>query len=63
MITEDADRVSLILNLADRSGMLASVLNIFADRNLNLEKIQSRPIPDRPWEYSFYPRLLRAAQQ
>ncbi|MBP7401667.1 MAG: chorismate mutase [Clostridia bacterium] len=53
-IPPDATRISLILRLADRSGTLSSVLNIFADRGLNLAKIQSRPLPERPWEYSFY---------
>ena len=54
VITPDASRVSLILRLADLSGTLSSALNIFADRGLNLAKIQSRPLPQRPWEYSFY---------
>ncbi len=54
VITPDASRVSLILRLSDRSGTLSSVLNIFADRGLNLVKIQSRPLPERPWEYNFY---------
>ncbi len=49
-----ANRVSLILRLDDRSGTLAAVLDIFADRGLNLTKIQSRPQPARPWEYLFY---------
>ncbi|NLN46019.1 MAG: ACT domain-containing protein [Clostridiaceae bacterium] len=53
-VAPDAGRVSLILRLADRSGTLSSVLNIFADRGLNLAKIQSRPMPERPWEYCFY---------
>lgn len=53
-VLHGADRVSLILRLADESGTLSSVLNIFADRGLNLAKIQSRPLPERPWEYSFY---------
>ncbi len=53
-VSPAAGRVSLILRLADRSGTLSSVLNIFADRGLNLAKIQSRPLPERPWEYCFY---------
>lgn len=53
-IAATANRVSLILRLDDRSGTLAAVLDVFADRGLNLTKIQSRPQPARPWEYLFY---------
>lgn len=53
-IAPDADRVGLVLKTAHQSGSLAAVLAIVADRGLNLLKVQSRPVPERPWEYRFY---------
>ena len=38
--------------LAARS--LATVLNVMSDCNLNLTKIQSLPVIETPWKYSFF---------
>lgn len=57
-ITEKAERISITFHLAHQTGSLAFVLNLFAERGLNLTKIQSRPVPDRPWEYSFWVDLV-----
>ena len=53
-VAEDADKLSLVLHLAHKPGALCRVLNAFGQRNLNLLKIESRPIPGTPWSYSFY---------
>ena len=53
-VPENADKLSLVVLLAHRPGTLCSALNTFASRNLNLLKIESRPIPGTPWSYSFY---------
>jgi len=53
-VAEDADKLSLVLHLAHKPGSLCSALATFAKRNLNLLKIESRPIPGTPWSYSFY---------
>jgi prephenate dehydratase len=53
-IAEDADKLSLVLLLAHKPGSLCRVLNAFAQRNMNLLKIESRPIPGTPWSYCFY---------
>ncbi len=53
-VAENADKLSLVLHLAHKPGSLCQVLNAFAKRNLNLLKIESRPIPGTPWSYCFY---------
>lgn len=47
-------KVSLRFTLRHRSGSLYLVLHRFAEKNLNLTKIESRVIPTRPFEYCFY---------
>jgi prephenate dehydratase len=53
-VAENADKLSLVLHLAHKPGSLCSALGAFARRNLNLLKIESRPIPGTPWSYCFY---------
>ena len=53
-ISRDATRISLVFTLPHESGSLSSVLSRMADFGLNVAKIQSRPIPNRAWEYSFH---------
>jgi prephenate dehydratase len=53
-VPQNADKLSLVLHLAHKPGSLCSALGAFARRNLNLMKIESRPIPGSPWSYCFY---------
>ena len=48
------NKASLIYSVSDRPGSLFETLRVFADHRLNLVKLESRPIHDRPWEYLFY---------
>ena len=48
------DKVTLALRLAHLPGALVSALEPFARRELNLLKIESRPIHGCPWEYQFF---------
>ncbi|MHB8962553.1 MAG: bifunctional chorismate mutase/prephenate dehydratase [Saccharofermentanales bacterium] len=54
IITSGANRISITFKLPHQSGSLAYVLSAIAERGLSLTKIQSRPVPDKPWEYSFW---------
>jgi prephenate dehydratase len=49
-----ANKLSLVIELAHRPGSLLRALEPFALHGLNLLKIESRPIPGRPWEYRFF---------
>ena len=48
------DKFSSVLISDDKPGSLLKSLNIFNDLNINLTKLESRPILGRPWEYKFY---------
>lgn len=49
-------KTTLLFMLKDsgKSGTLYAALGCFAKRGLNLTRIESRPHPDRPWEYIFH---------
>ncbi len=47
-------RTSLVLSLAHQPGALASLLGVFARREVNVTKLESRPVPDTPFQYRFY---------
>ncbi len=51
---KDAGKVSICFEVPHRSGSLYHMLSHFIYNNLNLCKIESRPIEDRTWEYRFF---------
>ena len=48
------NKTSIMFSIRDEAGSLLKVLQLFARNKINLTKIQSRPLRDRPWEYLFY---------
>jgi chorismate mutase/prephenate dehydratase len=53
-IAPDADKVSLLFAVKNRAGMLYRSLKPLAERNIDLCKIESRPMRGRSWEYLFF---------
>ncbi|MBU3102098.1 MULTISPECIES: prephenate dehydratase [Clostridium] len=49
-----SNKTSLVLSTTHKAGSLYHVLKHFAENDINLMKIESRPIKDKPWEYFFY---------
>ena len=51
---KDASKISICFELSHESGSLYHLLSHFIYNNLNMTKIESRPIEGRNWEYRFF---------
>jgi chorismate mutase/prephenate dehydratase len=48
------DKTSLVFSVKDEPGILHRMLEPFAKNRINLTKIESRPLKNKPWEYMFF---------
>ncbi len=58
----EPDKSSLVFGVGHVAGSLYRCLGSFAERHLNLTKLESRPRAGRPWEYVFYADVQAPAQ-
>jgi chorismate mutase/prephenate dehydratase len=57
------DKTSLVFSAKDKPGVLFQMLQPFAKSRINLSKIESRPIKNKPWEYLFFLDLMGHREQ
>lgn len=58
MANKKREKASMLFSVPDEPGALMRVLEVFYQRKLNMQKLESRPILGKPWEYTFYVDVL-----
>lgn len=53
-VLPDDNCIEIAFHIPNEAGSLSAVVSIFADYNVVMSNIHSRPIKDSPWSYVFY---------
>ena len=51
---ENPNRAVIVFSTQDKPGALLKCLNVLAEKKINMNKLESRPIHGKPWEYMFF---------
>ena len=54
IFVKKANKISICFEVPHTSGSLYNILSHFIYNDLNMTKIESRPIPEKQWEYHFF---------
>ena len=52
--SKECNKITVVFSLDDKAGTLYNLLRHFAENNINMIKIESRPSKDQPWQYLLY---------